>query len=275
MTDRQMLYTLRNEPDNINLIDSEQWDRSWARTNAPRRLRPWRDYLSWRLARLFSSHIKPGDHVLEVGCGGSRFLPYFAKDLRAEVYGFDFAPSGVENAKTALRRAGVTGTILQGDLFDAPVFPVDHFDVVFSGGFIEHFQDTYDVVKRIAHFAKPRSGVIITAIPNVTGWFFSKVQKRLDPELYGQHVAISAELMDSAHVKAGAEPIRSAHYFGTLALSVLNYDRVLPSSFISAFRRCVEIPQFMLTAVPWALRVKPESAALSPFLVGIYRRTTS
>ena len=88
---------------NTNLIGSEQWDSQWAISRAPRRLRAWRDYLSWRLARVFRQHIKPGDRVLEVGCGGSRFLPYFARDLGAEVWGLDFAPAGVFQCKSRAR----------------------------------------------------------------------------------------------------------------------------------------------------------------------------
>src|SRR5664279_4123017 len=84
---------------NTNLIASEQWNASWATSAAPIRLRPWRDYVSWRFARFFREYVRPGDRVLEVGCGGSRLLPFFARDLGAEVWGFDFAPAGVSTAK--------------------------------------------------------------------------------------------------------------------------------------------------------------------------------
>src|SRR5664279_2041222 len=95
------------QPDNTNLIGSDQWNASWAAAAAPRRLRPWRDYVSWRFARIFREYIKPGDRILEIGCGGSRFLPYFARELGAAVWGMDFAAEGVITAKAALARAGV------------------------------------------------------------------------------------------------------------------------------------------------------------------------
>src|SRR5664279_5105299 len=157
MSDQPRDYVLPNaQPDNTNLIEADQWDASWAAISAPRRLRPWRDYVSWRFARIFREYIKAGDRVLEVGCGGSRLLPYFAKDLGAEVWGFDFAPAGVNNAKAALARAGVEGRIYRGDLFGNAGVPLDFFDVVYSGGFIEHFTDTTDAVRHIVRFAKPR-----------------------------------------------------------------------------------------------------------------------
>src|ERR1035437_9171327 len=260
---------------NTNLIASKQWDASWAATSSPRRLRPWRDYVSWRFARIFREYIKAGDRVLEVGCGGSRLLPYFARDLGAEVWGFDFAPAGVSNAKAALARAGVHGTIVQGDLFNIANVPIDFFDVVFSGGFIEHFTDTRDVVERIVRFAKPKSGLIITEVPNVGGWT-GKAQKLIDPEFYAQHVVLTLADMDSAHFQASAEPIRKAEYFGTIGLGMINYNRFLrrlPRAAASMLRRSLEVPQFLFTAPLWALRTEFETAAVSPYLLGVYRRT--
>ncbi len=266
------------QPDGLrdrNLIGSEQWDTLWTAIKAPRRLCPWRDYLSWSFARVFGQYIKPGDRVLEVGCGGSRFLPYFAKDLGAEVWGFDFAPAGVHTATAALARAGVSGTILQADLFRPKDVPFDWFDVVFSAGFIEHFPDTASVLRHITHFAKPGTGLVITEIPNVGGWFFRKLQNWLDPELYAQHVAITPAQMDVAHWEAGAHPILPAEYFGTLNLGMLNYNRRMsraPRISRALLRRSLEIPQFLITAPVWALRTRCETAAFSPIVLGVYKR---
>ena len=258
--------------ENRNLVASEQWDASWAGTNAPLRLRPWRDYVSWRFARLFREYIKPGQRVLEVGCGGSRFLPYFAKDLGADVWGFDYTPAGVASAKAALRRAGVEGKILQADLFAADDVPANHFDVVFSGGFIEHFEDTEGVVNHIVRFAKP-GGLVITEIPHVTGWMFRSLQRRLDQTIFDQHIPLTAEAMDDAHIGAGADIVRRASGFGSLGIGVLNYNRIVPSRLAGVTRRCLEIPQTVLTAPLWLMRAELESDTFSPFLVGVYRRS--
>jgi len=262
------------QPRNTNLIGAEQWNASWEAIASPIRLRPWRDYTSWLFDRFFRDYIRRGDRVLEVGCGGSRLLPYFAKDLGAEVWGFDFAPAGVASAKAALARAGVAGTIKQGNLFGNAAVPDDYFDVVYSGGFIEHFTDTPDVVRRIARFAKPGSGVIITGVPNVGGWV-GKIQKLIDPEFHSQHVYLTPELIDSAHCQAGAQPLRAAEYFGSISLGVVNYNRFLrrlPDALAMMARRSLEIPQFLATCPLWALRTKFETAALSPYLLGVYRR---
>ena len=272
MTTQSIDCTPESSTENKNLVASEQWDTSWASVDAPLRLRPWRDYVSWRFARLFREYIKPGCRVLEVGCGGSRFLPYFAKELGAEVWGFDYAPAGVASARAALSRAGVSGKISQADLFAADEIPEAYFDVVFSGGFIEHFEDTDGVVNHIVRFAKPETGLVITEIPHVTGWMFRALQRRLDQTIFDQHIPVTAQAMDAAHVEAGAEVVRPASGFGSLAIGVLNYNRLLPARMQSITRRCLEIPQTLLTAPLWLLRTQCESDAFSPFLVGVYRR---
>ena len=276
MSETESTISLEEAPEsaNSNLIGSGQWNTQWAASHGPRRLRAWRDYVSWRFARLFREYIRPGDRVLEIGCGGSRFLPYFARELGAEVWGLDFAPAGVSNAKAALERAGVRGTIIEGDLFNTTDIPEEHFDVVFSGGFIEHFTDTADVLTRMVRFAKRGSGIVITEIPNFLG-LNGKIQEKVDPQFYRQHVCLSPSAMDEAHRAAGAATVRSACYFGGLGLGAINLSRKLsrlPTPLAGVVARALEVPQFILTAPLWAMRLELDSTVTSPYLLGVYRR---
>ena len=174
------------------------------------------------------------------------------------------------SAKAALARARANGNIVEGDLFTTASIPLNYFDVAFSGGFIEHFTDTTDVVKRIVRFAKPQSGLIITMVPNMGG-YIGKLHRLADPELYAQHVAISPEVMDASHREAGSQPVNPAEYFGTVLFSVVNINRPLshvPRPLATVLKRLLEIPQFVVTAPVWALRTKFESASMSPVVPG-------
>ena len=257
-----------------NLIQATQWDSQWSTVSAPRRLRAWRDYVSWRFTRLFRQYIKPGDRVLEIGCGGSRFLPYFARELKAEVWGLDFAEAGVCTANAALHRAGVQGNIVEGDLFAANEIPENYFQVVFSAGFIEHFPDVSGVLRRIVRFAAPGTGLVITEVPNFGG-MNGRIQKRVDPAFYAQHVLLTPAEMDEAHRQADAEPVQAARYFGVVGLGCINFTRTLqrlPGPMASLATRSLELPQFLLTVPFWATRSSFETAAVSPFVLGVYRR---
>lgn len=257
-----------------NLIQADQWDSQWSAISAPRPLRAWRDYVSWRFTELFRKYIKPGDRVLEVGCGGSRFLPYFARELKAEVWGLDFAAAGVQTARAALRRAGIQGTIVEGDLFSTASIPKDHFQVVFSAGFVEHFPDTVGVLRKIIQFAVPGTGLVITEIPNFCG-MNGRIQRRVDRSFYDQHILLTPHALDEAHLAANAEHVQPAAPFGVIGLGCINFNRSLarfPGPVASLLMRSLEVPQFLLTAPFWLTRTRPESEAVSPFLMGVYRR---
>ena len=67
--------------------------------------------------------------------------------------------------------------------------------------------------------------------------------------------------------------VRRASGFGSLGIGVLNYNRIVPSRLAGVTRRCLEIPQTVLTAPLWLMRAELESDTFSPFLVGVYRRS--
>jgi 2-polyprenyl-3-methyl-5-hydroxy-6-metoxy-1,4-benzoquinol methylase len=253
------------------MISSSQWDVSWGRSRwAPKAMWPWRNYLSWKFHRVFSRYIERGDNVLEIGCGGSRKLPYFAKTLGANVSGFDYAQNGVNSSKEALDSVNVKGDIRLGDLFEDTIFRPSSFDVVWSAGFIEHFPDTVDVVSRIARFVKP-GGLVITETPNM-GSFMGKLHKVADPDLYAQHVVITPERMDLSHTKAGLVSVEPAQYFGTLALTVVGYGRRFHPSILPFFTLGLEALQLPITLPLWLCRTSFETAQLSPFVLGVYRK---
>jgi 2-polyprenyl-3-methyl-5-hydroxy-6-metoxy-1,4-benzoquinol methylase len=256
---------------NENLVETSQWNAVWDRkVSPPLPLRPWRSYVCWRFHRLFSEFIKPGDSVLEVGCGGSRFLPYFAQRLGATVAGFDYAEAGVSLSKASLAAAGVSGDIRLGDLFGEPCFPKDSFDVVWSAGFIEHFVDASDVIARMAHYVKP-GGVLITEVPNMGG-LVGKLQRAIDPALYAQHFVITPAKMNAAHGAAGLAPVSPAKYFGTLELGVIGYGNKVHPKILPWFNRALNVAETLLLSPLWLFRTSLESEAMSPLVIGVYKK---
>jgi SAM-dependent methyltransferase len=67
------------------------------------------------------------------------------------------------------------------------------YDIVFSYGFIEHFDDTYDVIKRHVDLLAP-TGNLLIILPNflgLNGW----IQRRFDRETFDVHNLKSMELI--------------------------------------------------------------------------------
>jgi len=156
-------------------VQREDWDRFHeppARRKKPERVRP----VDWPHSdRLLRRHRPKGPacSVLEVGSAPGRYLLYFAEEFGCEVAGIDYSPQGHENTLQNMDLAGIKANILYGDFFAWPL-PASSFDVVFSTGFIEHFEDRRRVLRRMDEVLRP-GGLMVTLWPNlfgINGWIF-------------------------------------------------------------------------------------------------------
>jgi len=88
------------------------------------------------------ANIKPGDKVLDVGCGSGN-LTLTAKSYAGpsgKVYGIDASPEMIEVAKKKASRSGLN-VIFDVDLIEKLAFPDATFDVVISRLAIHHLPD--------------------------------------------------------------------------------------------------------------------------------------
>ena len=74
----------------------------------------------------------------------------------------------------------------------------------------------------------------------MTGWMFRSLQRRLDQTIFDQHIPLTAEAMDDAHIGAGADIVRRASGFGSLGIGVLNYN---PDCSLAPCRRDPPVPR--------------------------------
>jgi ubiquinone/menaquinone biosynthesis C-methylase UbiE len=88
------------------------------------------------------AEIKPGDKVLDVGCGTGNLT--LAAQARAgasgEVHGIDAAPEMIEVARSKAARSGANVDFQIGLIEQIP-FPDGYFDVVLSSLMIHHLPD--------------------------------------------------------------------------------------------------------------------------------------
>lgn len=185
----------------------EYWDQLYAPDRTLGAINPRDTSLRNYIACQFHSYFKRtlpsmnAKELLEVGCGGSQYLPYFAKEFGLHVTGLDYSEPGCASAAGLLTREGVPGRIVCADFFDPPRSLCGKFDVVVSFGVVEHFTDTPDCVAAIANFLKP-GGLILTFVPNMTG-VMGSLQKAFDRRLFNKHVPLNRELLRCAHERAG------------------------------------------------------------------------
>lgn len=204
-----------------NLIDARQWESHWQQLRFPLTL----DLRAAgpRAVTEFLRRVLPGGRrsVIEIGCGGSAWLPYFARELGYRVAGIDYSATGVYIARKNLEVLDIEARIVQGDLFDRAL-AVGAYDVVFSSGFIEHFPDQQAVLSRMADFLLP-GGIMVTVVPNMQG-LPGRLQALFNRPVYDQHLVLDAQAVESGHRAAGLETLAGPDYAGGFDLWNLNYE---------------------------------------------------
>ena len=178
--------------------------------------------------RLFHDYAPSKGRLIEVGCGGSMYLPYFSQSFNFTVSGIDYSEHGCELAKRNIALADVKGSVYYGDLFSPPKELLDTFDVALSFGLVEHFSDTADSITHISNMVRP-GGLIFTTVPNMGG-VTGLAQKFLGREVFDKHVSLSVESLVAAHLKAGLT-VLDAGYHEFLNFGVVNIGTARSGGF--------------------------------------------
>lgn len=163
-----------------------------------------------------------GRRLLEMGCGGSKWLPWFAREMGYDVEGVDYSTRGCINARQGLDAADVTGRIHCVDFLQlGPEFN-GKYDVVTSFGVIEHFVQPADVLQLFARCLR-REGLMLTFVPNMAG-LYGELIKRFDRALYDTHVLFDLGQLASFHEVAGLDVVHAA-YTGWADFQSIPVDR--------------------------------------------------
>ncbi|HTT19196.1 MAG TPA: class I SAM-dependent methyltransferase [Candidatus Sulfotelmatobacter sp.] len=177
----------------------EHWDSAWT-PPVSLRLPSGLDAAVGDLQRLLRRHVRANQKYLEIGCAPGKLLCWVAGVLKAEVAGLDFSPRGLEQARRLFEGLGLRADLRCEDLFST-TFQSGTFDVVCSFGFIEHFNDPLDVVRKHVVLLKP-GGLALIAVPNYGG-LYGVLQNYFDPpnlELHNLRIMHTTALSQLAPV---------------------------------------------------------------------------
>jgi 2-polyprenyl-3-methyl-5-hydroxy-6-metoxy-1,4-benzoquinol methylase len=204
--------------------------------------------------------------LLEMGCGNSLWLPFFAKTWNYQVNGIDYSEDGCQLAQANLAAVGCRGDIFCTDFTNLGPDFQDKFEIVISLGVVEHFENTSDIVGYFVRCLKP-GGMIITIVPNMV-CMMGNLQKLVSKRVYQVHVPLDLDALVRAHSDHSVT-IQKAGYLMYMGLGMIDLsDR--------PYKRLVGKIIFGLDMLHLYIRrligFKHQSSSWSSFVIVIARR---
>lgn len=116
-------------------------------------------------SEIFKKYLPKSQELscIEIGAIPGNFLVYFHKVFGYKITGIDFASDANLFHKTMKINDVEDYTFIKGDFLKYRFR--EQFDVVTSFGFIEHFDDVFDVLERHVDLVKP-GGYLVISLPN-------------------------------------------------------------------------------------------------------------
>jgi|AGTN01.2.fsa_nt_gi Methyltransferase domain. len=195
------------------------------------------------VCRLVRRFIHGGDgNCIEIGCFPGFYLPMFG-ELGYTVNGIDIVPQ-VDILPQWLASNGYrVGRFYREDFLNFN--PGKKFTIVCSFGFIEHFNNWEEILKRHIDLVSDNGYIVITA-PNFRGFFQNKFHKILDTDNYYKHNIDSMDPESWARIlKENGYRVLYSGYFGGLKLWIENGQNsklrellrisLMPVNYLGAF----------------------------------------
>lgn len=246
-----------------NFINKELWIQSQRRVKIPHVLNiKYYPYFK-SLNKVLQSHL-PKDNkmtVFEIGCAIGSYLIYFHKNFGYRVAGADYTEEGVLIAKKNFACFNIkTSKIYHQDIFSNNI--KEQFDVVFSGGFVEHFSDLRLVIDTHIKYLKNKGYLIIT-VPNFHSRFYRTLQKYLNKKDYHSHQPLSRE--EIRNNIPNDFDIKYLGYVGPLDFGILQSKNAVINFIIRTVNKAIQLTLYLL-------RIEMNSANFSPSIVLIAQR---
>jgi len=251
---------MANQSHNVeHAASKEYWSAYWG-SKEKSLYQPVRE--SYLFADMFNKYLPKGGQYsfLEIGGFPGFFSIYFRKYFGFAVSLLDYhIDKKIIDKLSAINHLDSDITIIEADLFrynsDAK------YDIVFSSGFIEHFDDTQQIVKRHLDLAK-NNGYVVIGLPNFRG-LNGLLQKIFDPDNLRAH---NLECMDVHYLKdillKNNIEVLYADYYGKFGLWLERQER---DGFLRLFLRAGNVAGRMLSA-------QKESRYFSPHILLIGKK---
>jgi SAM-dependent methyltransferase len=209
-------------------------------------------------------------HVLEIGGAPGQYLIYMAKNFKYHLHSLDFSKIGNEQTLRNLTIADIKIDIYENDLFSENLMEdLPQFDIVYSLGFIEHFYDLNQVVKKHIDLLRP-GGILLLGVPNLGG-IYGFFLRRTAPRLLAIHnlEAMKTNNWNNFEKELNLTTLFKGYVggFEPLAMKKLERKNLMARSMHFIAKRLGTISSFRLNIFR-----KFNSRYWSMYLIGIYKK---
>jgi 2-polyprenyl-3-methyl-5-hydroxy-6-metoxy-1,4-benzoquinol methylase len=196
-----------------------------------------------------------GGRLLEIGCGSGDLLDV-ASSMGYQVTGVEYSPHSCAEARERLRRGGVAGEIIQGEI-GAVADRVGRYDVCVLSDVIEHVRDPRAFLQQIYLLLGP-GGVVFIATPTLDSWS-AKFMKSRWMEFKAEHLHyFDQNTLHSLLFQCGFVRTVPSKGLKTLSLTyVLDHFEKYPVARIGSFLK------FLSTILPESLCRRPVNVVAS------------
>lgn len=102
--------------------------------------------------------------ALEVGCGSARLIARVGTASRLELFAVDTSDKALEISQATAAMIGIPISASKGEAESLP-FETGSFDVVLSGGLLEHFRDPLPVLSEMVRVLRPDGVFYADVVP--------------------------------------------------------------------------------------------------------------
>lgn len=256
--------------DPVRLTDASAWDRYWEHTALPvevsRSTGPGVQPILDSFDRFLASEVPL--EVLDVGGAPGRYAAYLWRRFGHRVCVLDSSPRGIALTVRNFALLGIPGEVMFGDVL-APKDPPRRFDVVYSLGLIEHFDDPEPIVAAHLEYLKP-GGLLLLGCPNFGGLNLWLV-RRLVPSVLSWHNTGAMNLRTWGEVarRLDLEPLFGAYLGGFQASAFRHAEST--SVAIRLLRRALRSIARLEATRPGIFQ-RLNSPLWSYYIVAVYRK---
>ncbi len=178
-----------------SLTSKEYWSQVWEGKRLPVTAHP-----EYDVRKTLDIILPKSDKIsfIEIGCAIGGWIAYFHKEFDYKVSGIEYVEQAAVTTRNNMELQGIDAEILNEDFFKAEIAAAS-YDVVFSAGFIEHFDDLEGTANRVSALARQ---YVVTIVPNTYG-LNGFISRTVRPKVFYGHKRIDRDLLRSLHEGTG------------------------------------------------------------------------